>query len=112
MSDRKETPDILGDILGGETPAAPPAPVETAPATAAKPTRAARPKRSQPARAKAKKAQAWEYRVVSFQDYKGWRPRYVDGEEIPDWMESPPLAGYLAQMGEQGWELVSACSAV
>jgi hypothetical protein len=112
MSERKETPDILGDILGGEAPAQP-APAEIAPPAAPKATRAKRTttrKRSQSSRSKSRKAEAWEYQLVSCQDYKGWRPRYIDGREIPDWMESPPLSEYLTQMGDQGWELISACS--
>jgi hypothetical protein len=110
MSERKETPDILGDILGGETPAGPLPPAETAPPAALKPARAAKTKRSPARRSKTTKSSAWQYRLVSCQEYKGWRPRYVDGEEMADWMEAPPLAEYLAQVGEQGWELVSACS--
>jgi hypothetical protein len=48
--------------------------------------------------------------VVSFQEYKGWRPRYLDGKAIKDWTEGPLMHEYIASMGEQGWELATACS--
>ena len=52
----------------------------------------------------------WQYMVVSLQDYRGWRPRYIDGAEVEDWMRGPLLHEYLAQLAEEGWELAGACS--
>ena len=107
MSDRKQTPDILAEMLGGETPTEPPAPPPTPKAAkrAAKPRKASSKDKRQSA-----KPMAWEYSVVSFQEYRGWRPRYVNGSELFDWMEGPLLHDYLAQMGAEGWELATASS--
>lgn len=122
MSERKQTPDILAAILNGETPpsvdfdaqalerATPPRrakqPAKRAaagkPATPAKVAAQARPGVSAPMR--------WTYQVLSFQQNHGWRLRFIDGQEVKDWSEAATLAEMLAQMGEQGWELVSACS--
>ncbi len=90
MSNRKQTPDILGDILGGTRslptgpeslpPAAPPAPPPPP---------------------------AWEYREVVFRDYRGWRARPVNGRELGDWKSAPTIVEYLETAGREGWELVS-----
>lgn len=91
MSSRKETPDILGDILGSvrsaPVPTGYPAPVKPAP---------------EPAR-----PLEWEYREVVFRDYRGWRARLVNGRELGDWKTSPTIVAYLEQAGNDGWELVS-----
>lgn len=50
----------------------------------------------------------WEYLVVSFQEYKGWRPRYRNGEKIANWEEQPLLHDLLNQLGAQGWEMTGA----
>lgn len=109
MSDRKETPNLLADLLGG-APAA-----ESAPAPAAK----SRAPRKRPAAPKAVAATLapvspppappaqWEYREVVFREFRGWRPRYVDGRERWDWKEAPVVLEYLRALGEEGWELVS-----
>jgi hypothetical protein len=92
MSSRKQTPDILGDILGGvrsyPTPTDVPAPVE--------------PPTSEPAR-----PLEWEYREVVFRDYRGWRARMVNGRELGDWKTAPTIVEYLEKAGNEGWELVS-----
>lgn len=90
MSNRKQTPDILGDILGGTR--AIPAPSDALPPVAppAPPLLA-----------------AWEYREVIFRDYRGWRARQVNGRELGDWKTSPTIVEYLEQAGSEGWELVS-----
>jgi hypothetical protein len=112
MSDkRKQTPDVLADILGG----APPTPGDEIPAfpapPPAKPKPAARPKTTRAPRRPSPAAPAdWQYQVVSFQDYKGWRARFVDGKELRQWPNSPLVHEYLAQMAGQGWELVTASS--
>lgn len=108
MSTRKETPDILGEILGGES--APEAPAATTPPPSpAAPKRRTKPRRA-PAKPKPQKSTVWQYQVVTFQNYKGWRPRYINGEEQPDWSEAPLLHDYLTQMGSEGWELATASS--
>jgi hypothetical protein len=44
---------------------------------------------------------------VVFREFRGWRPRYVDGRERWDWKDAPTILEYLRQAGEEGWELVS-----
>jgi hypothetical protein len=103
MADRKQTPDVLGEILGS-VPA--PSPVAS---PAAPPPVASRPAPAQPLRPVAPPhKKKWEYQVASFQDHRGWRLRYIDGQEIRNWMEAPLLHEYLEQMGEEGWELAAA----
>jgi hypothetical protein len=122
MSDRKHTPDVLAAILNGEAPApaefdaealaraTPPPRVKSQPKRSAaeketapaKPAAAAKPRAGIPAH--------WSYTVVSFQDHHGWRMRFIDGQEVRNWTEATSLQEKLAQMGEEGWELVSACS--
>jgi hypothetical protein len=107
---RKETPDVLGEVLAGvgeapalsaaTTPAPPPAPRKPR-ATRAAPKEAAEPA-AQPA------SRGWEYLVVSFSEYRGWRPRFINGQEIRNWMHAPLIHDYLAQLGEDGWEMVGA----
>jgi hypothetical protein len=114
MPERKETPDVLGDLLNvspaAESAAAPAAPV----ATPKPPRKPAKP----PVRAKTARTPAappvnpppaplWEYREVVFREFRGWRPRYVDGRERWDWKDAPAILDYLRQAGEEGWELVS-----
>ena len=104
MAERKQTPDVLADILG----AAPPIGAPTS-ATASPPTRS--PSRSPAPAQKTQRAEhgsRWKYRVVSFQDYHGWRPRYENGVEIVGWMRGPLLHDFLDQAGEEGWELAAA----
>ncbi len=84
MSNRKETPDVLGAVLGG-SPALD---------LAVSAPEAVRPRE-------------WEYREVIFRDYRGWRTRSVNGRELGDWKSSPLLVDYMEQAGKEGWELVS-----
>ena len=104
MANRKETPDVLSEILGGE-PAAPP-PVPTA---AAKEKPKAPPKRRAPAKRASRtskpKRQIWEYQEVIFRDYDGFRPMRVNGEELDGWKDGPMIHEYLNQLGADGWEL-------
>jgi hypothetical protein len=111
MSERKETPDLLSEILGGEVaaPAASEDPATPSPAPA-RPKRASKPKGTLASRPRAKSQPKWEYRLVSFQEHKGWRPRFVDGVAVENWTEGPLMHEYLAKMGADGWELTSACS--
>ena len=85
--DRKETPDILGQILGGPPPD-----------QAAAPTPSATLK-------KAASGSQWEYLTISFQDQQGWRGRYADGEELDNWDKGPLIHELFDALGEAGWEL-------
>jgi hypothetical protein len=104
MAKRKETPDVLSEILGGEPAAPPPAP---------KAAREAKPKVPAKRRAPAKRAsrpsrpkrQTWEYREVIFRDYDGLRPMRVNGEDLDAWKDGPIIHEYLNQLGAEGWEL-------
>ena len=111
MADRKQTPDILGEIMGGISTA----PVEDIlkPAKPAKIKRAAAVKKAVVARAvpekkAAEKPVTWEYLLVSFQDHSGWRPRFLNGKQQPDWMDAPVIHEYLQQLGKDGWEIAGA----
>ena len=110
---RNPTPDVLGELLAGPEEL----PVQAAPVAAAKPApskpRSVRAQKK-PAAKPAAPAEAappavrWDYLVVSFADYKGWRPRYINGKEIRNWMQAPVIHDYISQLGEDGWELVGA----
>ena len=120
MTSRKQTPDIMAEILNGEAPAAdfslPVSSTSTKPKArkSMPPAGAAAEKPPSKKITPEKTAQVgpyhWEYQVVSFQDYKGFRPRFVDGKDVADWSSGPMLHELLQSMAEQGWELVSASS--
>ena len=40
------------------------------------------------------------------------RPRYVNGQEIPNWQQGPTILGAANHLGWKGWELVSFPSAL
>jgi len=129
MSDRKETPDILGNVLGG--PPAKPARVpdimpdperKKAPArrTRKKAGTAAAPKVKAAAKSTSKKTadkkstapvartDAWEYLDVMFYDYGGYVVRYIGGKEMSDWKRrNAGMSDYINRLGGKGWELVS-----
>jgi len=110
MSNRKETPDVLGEILS-----ATPAPIPTKPASApASKPKAARKRLSGDAKpSKAKRGASspqWEYMAVRFRDYRGWRPRSVDDRELDGWKEGPLIREYLNELGAEGWEMVGIVS--
>lgn len=97
MASRKQTPDVLGEILGGEPAAPPPAPKQPAkrkPSTrqASRRSRAAQPR--------------WEYMEIIYRDYGGYRARFVNGQEQRDWKGMPVIYEHLNELGEAGWELV------
>ncbi len=108
MPDRKQTPDVLSQVLGDVAavvaPAIPPGP-PAAPAARTATTHAV-----SAAENRARRPAAWEYRVVSFQNYRGWRPRFINGAEITGWIAGPLLHDYLNAMGEDGWEVAGAAS--
>lgn len=101
MADRKQTPDVLGEILGGG-PVEPPTP----PAAMPQPTPRRRPAAEKSRRQPRAKHLKWEYMEVIFRDYGGYRPRYVNGQEQQGWKQAPLIHETLNQLGEEGWELV------
>jgi hypothetical protein len=120
MTKRKETPDILAEILGGDEPPAletPPAPPSPRIAPTRPPGRSARSAASEPRAARksappspAPAAQELEYLLVSFQYHHGWRPRFHNGSELEDWLDGPPIHEHLRGLASQGWKLVAATS--
>lgn len=115
MSNRKETPDVLGEILGGASepatttaPASPVKPAKTVKTKSATGSRAIGPKRA--ARKTTKKRPTWEYMSVRFRDYRGWRPRHVNGSELSGWKKGPLIEEYLNELGQDGWEMVGIVS--
>lgn len=115
MAERKQTPDVLAQLLSAELPTTPaisaPAPAlpENAPATnkvvaKTQPPRDPRP-RAQPIRDSS--ADAWEVEIVTFQEHRGWRPRYANGAEIKGWLTAPVVHDYVNLRGADGWELAA-----
>ena len=104
MAERKHTPDVLADILGATPPVEAPAGAAAPPAPRPPGPPAAPAKRTQ----RVEPGPRWKYRIVSFQDYHGWRPRFENGVEIAGWMRGPLLNEFLDQAGEDGWELAAA----
>ncbi|NJN82726.1 MAG: DUF4177 domain-containing protein [Caldilineaceae bacterium] len=93
MATRKQTPDVLGNLLNEAAPDESAANQPVAPAKSA-----SRPQSY---------AVAWEYLEIIFRDSRGYRPRYVNRTELADWKELPVMHEYLNQLGAEGWELIS-----
>ncbi len=104
MTERKETPDILGAILSGASAdqPAPAQPVSSSGSPVAPPV-AIRVERAP----RAARPTKWEYLVVSFHEQNGWHARFVNGRELDTWLRGPHLHHVLDQLGEEGWELVN-----
>jgi hypothetical protein len=118
MTDRKHSPDVLAELLGAELPPSPaPDLTPTVPALRARATRAPK---SQPHEAQGSvepfsvatpgpvappAPPAWETEIVTCQNHRGWRPRYVNGSELKNWLTGPLIHDYLSRRGEEGWEL-------
>ncbi len=115
MTERKQTPDVLAEILGSELSAPEPgAPLPVGRIAdlprgrpAAKPARRNPRPKPEPAVAAPAPAVVWEYEIVSFQEYHGWRPRFVNGHELPRWMSGPAIHDYVNQRSAEGWELAA-----
>ena len=127
MAERKETPDVLGELLGGPAapaepnpPLRPDPPLRPGPPSRPVPPKAGAPQQptaapSEPrpslklAPPKTAKPTAnvvqWEYTQIVFYDYAGWRPRSRDGAELPNWKNGPSMDATLQQLGEEGWEM-------
>ena len=114
---RKETPDVLGELLARPAidPDAPapvqpdqsvqePKPLARRAASSAPDSKGKKAKASKPASA----AKGWDYLIISFSNHRGWRPRYINGQEIRNWNQAPLIHDYLAQLGDDGWEMVGA----
>lgn len=112
--DRKRTPDVLADLLSADLQIGQLPPTAPVVAQAPAPVRKAQPPREPKARGPIQVDRApetWEVETVSFQDHRGWRPRYVNGVEVKDWLTGPLLHDYINQRGAEGWELAAASSA-
>jgi hypothetical protein len=109
MSERKQTPDVLADLLGAGNASPEVRPTSSRSPRPAAPRRPVAAESSGSARV-ADKRTRWEYLVVSCQYYRGWRPRYEGGVEIAGWTRGPLLHSYLDARGREGWELVAASS--
>ena len=114
MSERKQTPDVLADILGGPVPApdsGTPLPIgritDLPPRRPAAPTSRAKSEAESAAARAVPTPTTWEYETVSFQEAHGWRPRFVNGRELRDWMSEPLLHDYVNQRSADGWELAA-----
>lgn len=113
MAERKQTPDVLAEILGGEVPMpdlGTPLPVgriTDLPPRPAKRAGTAKAEKTQPTPAQ---ITAWEYEVVSFQNAHGWRPRFVNGQEVGNWMNGPSAHATINERSADGWELVAVAS--
>jgi len=103
MAERKQTPDILAEVLGGG-PGEQPQPVQVAKKTPPRQRRVATPAAPKPAK------RGWEYQVASFQQNRGCRLRFIDGKQLKNWESAPLLHEYLELMAEEGWELAAVCA--
>lgn len=101
MSSRKETPDVLAALMGGQ----PDTPQPAAPDEPARTQRKARARGAAPAPLAS--AIAWEYRTLSLRDFRGWRVRAMDDAELDDWKNGPELRDFLGELGRDGWELAA-----
>ena len=108
MTERKGTPDILGAILSGATPAdqsSAPQPIAVPQAAPVVPPPIVRTERA-PRSATHRQTQ-WEYLIVSFHEQNGWHARFINGHELENWQRGPQLHDVLDQLGEDGWELIN-----
>jgi len=117
MSERKQTPDILSEILGGEAASPSAGDIEVIrpqpakpPAAPQRPAQSRRPAPAKSAASTPRSAKGWQLQVASFQERNGWRLRYVDGKEVAGWLSSPLLHEYIALQAAQGWQVAAACS--
>ena len=113
MAERKQTPDVLAEILGGEVPLPDPGtPLRVGRITelSPRPVKRGGTAKGEAARPAPAPITAWEYEVVSFQNAHGWRPRFVNGQEVGDWMNGPSVHATINQRSTDGWELVAVAS--
>ena len=117
MSERKQTPDVLADILDGPVPTPDTGtslPIgritDLPPRRPAAPSTKAKSEAGSMAAKTVPTPTTWEYETVSFQDAHGWRPRFINGRELRDWMFGPLIHDYVNQRSVDGWELAAAAS--
>jgi hypothetical protein len=36
-----------------------------------------------------------------------WKPRYVDGQELPNWETGPDMTDYIRSLMNQGWSVIA-----
>ena len=49
----------------------------------------------------------WEYLFVDCERHRGrFRPRYINGTELPNW-EKTRVSTFANEKGKEGWELVN-----
>lgn len=101
MSNRKETPDVLAALMGGQAET----PQPDAPAAPTRAPRKARPRPAAPAPLAS--TVVWEYRTLTLRDFRGWRVRAMDDAELDDWKNGPELRRFLDELGRTGWELAA-----
>lgn len=89
MAERKQTPDVLAQVLGADAASA-----ALTVGSATLPRAAG--------------SDRWEVEIVTCQDARGWRPRFVNGKELPRWMDGPLIQDYVNTRGAEGWELAGA----
>ncbi|MCP4200158.1 MAG: hypothetical protein GY762_23695 [Proteobacteria bacterium] len=107
MPTRKETPDVLGAVLGESAADSNTQPESSSPSVTTKPAQErANRKRSNVRKQKStQKLRKWEYQTVTFHEYGAWKPRLIDQIEIEGWKNMPDMPDYLAHLGDEGWEL-------
>jgi hypothetical protein len=91
MVERKQTPDVLAQVLGGDT---------ASPALSLGSTVSLQRAEEGPV--------TWEVEIVTCQDARGWRPRFINGKELPRWIDGPLLHDYVNTRGAEGWQLAAA----
>ena len=114
MAERKQTPDVLAELLSADLPAAAPSPAVSS-SPSAEPEKAGnkvaateqppREPKPRPQLARQAEPEAWEVEIVTFQEHRGWRPRYVNGAEVKGWLTGFLVQDYVNLRGAEGWEL-------
>lgn len=131
MNKHQQTPDILSEILGGGVkpaaenavpPVEPKTPAVRVPARRQSKSKLVSNSESQEKEKLLPKSQSrisgkntvaikeYEYSLVTFQDHKGWRVRFINGIQVSNWSDGELIHQCLQRMGKEGWELVSACA--
>ncbi len=105
MPTRKETPDVLGAVLGEAVADSSAQPGSSSVTTKPAQERASRKRSNVRKLQSTQKLRKWEYQTVTFHEYGAWKPRLIDQIEIEGWKNMPGMPDYLAQLGDEGWEL-------
>jgi hypothetical protein len=53
--------------------------------------------------------QKWDWLVIQWEEH---RPRYANGQEIPNWQQCPTLFEVMNYLGWKGWEPIWDSSAL